>query len=78
MADEAPRLLDVRGLICPLPVLKARKALALLPHGARLIVLATDPRAPGDLAELCAAAGHRLVGESREADGVFRLEVERA
>ena len=41
-------LLDVRGLICPLPVLKANKALRGLPAGGRLVVLATDPASARD------------------------------
>jgi TusA-related sulfurtransferase len=71
-----PRTLDLRGLKCPLPVLKTRKQLAAMGSGARLQVLATDPRAPADMAELCAATGHRLL-EEREQDGVFTFLLER-
>ncbi len=70
------RRLDVRGLSCPLPVLKARKLLAGMAVGDRLEVLATDPKAPGDMAELCAAQGHRLLAsETRE--GAYRFLIER-
>ncbi|GBD45106.1 Sulfurtransferase TusA [bacterium HR40] len=69
--------LDARGLVCPLPVLKARKRLRELAPGTRLVVLATDPKAPSDFAHFCEASGHRLV-ENREQDGVFRLVIERA
>ena len=71
------RELDTRGLNCPLPVLKARKTLQGMAKDERLRVLATDPKAPGDLAELCAAAGHRLISSSEEA-GVFVVVVARA
>lgn len=71
------RLLDTRGLGCPLPVLKARKALAGMARGERLRVLATDPRSPVDFRELCEATGHRLV-DSDEAGEVFRFLIERA
>lgn len=74
--DRADRTLDLRGLNCPLPVLKARKALAEMPAGARLELLTTDPKAPVDLAELCAAAGHRLVSSEPTAEG-DRVVIER-
>ena len=54
-------LLDTRGLNCPLPVLKARKKLKTMTEGESLRVLASDPRAPDDFAELCAVQGHELV-----------------
>jgi tRNA 2-thiouridine synthesizing protein A len=47
-----PQLLDARGLLCPLPALKARRALAALPPGETLVVLATDPEAPVDVGAL--------------------------
>jgi tRNA 2-thiouridine synthesizing protein A len=56
--------IDARGLLCPLPVLKARKALAALAPGQVLRLLATDPAARIDLPHFCAEAGHELIGES--------------
>jgi tRNA 2-thiouridine synthesizing protein A len=47
-----PHLVDARGLRCPLPLVKARAALASLPASETLVVLATDPEAPIDLAAL--------------------------
>ena len=47
-----PRLVDARGLLCPLPALKARRALAALAPGEVLVVLATDPEAPVDVGAL--------------------------
>jgi tRNA 2-thiouridine synthesizing protein A len=61
------RLLDVRGLSCPLPLAKARAALAHMAPGDALVVLATDPEAPIDLAAMAADHGHRLEAE-REQD----------
>lgn len=69
--------LDAKGLLCPLPVLRARKALKALGPGDVLTVEATDPSAPKDFAAFCETTGNRLLS-STEADGVFRLEVERA
>ena len=53
--------LDARGLLCPLPVLRARKRLATLAPGAVLRVLADDPAALVDIPHFCAEAGHALL-----------------
>ena len=53
--------LDARGLRCPLPLLRARKALSGLRAGERLSVQVSDPGAPADFTAYCAQAGHRLV-----------------
>lgn len=47
-------VLDLRGLLCPLPLLRARAALPALGPGDELVVLATDPEAPIDLGALAA------------------------
>nr|WP_069305753.1 sulfurtransferase TusA family protein [Methylobrevis pamukkalensis] len=60
-AEAGHATLDARGLNCPLPVLKARKALAGLVPGARLVVVASDPMAVIDIPHLCTSEGHRLV-----------------
>lgn len=65
-------LLDVQGLTCPLPVLKANKALRGLPPGARLTVLATDPASVKDFSAFCQETGHALVSFA-EAEGVYRF-----
>ena len=58
-----PKLLDARGLACPLPAIKAKAALAALAPGETLIVLATDPEAPVDIGALAADAGHAFLAE---------------
>jgi tRNA 2-thiouridine synthesizing protein A len=65
--------LDVRGLRCPVPLLRARAALPSLPPGEALIVLATDPEAPIDLAAL--AADHGLAFSATETAGEWRMEL---
>ena len=65
--------LDARGLNCPLPLVKARAALAGLAPGDVLVVLATDPEAPIDLSALAADQGHALA-TAREG-GHWRLEL---
>ena len=64
--------LDLKGLLCPLPVLRANKALRKLPAGARVEVLATDPQAPKDFQAFCETAGHEFI-ESNEQDGTFTI-----
>lgn len=67
----ADRLLDVKGLKCPLPILKARKALGEVPAGGTLEVLTTDPGSVQDFAAFCRTTGHVLLEQS-ETEGVFR------
>jgi len=64
--------LDARGLKCPLPVLKARKAMKNVAAGGLLTVLSTDPGAPKDFEHFCEVTGHELV-ESSAADGVYKF-----
>jgi tRNA 2-thiouridine synthesizing protein A len=67
-------LLDARGLKCPLPVLRARKAMQGLVPGAVLHVLATDPGSVRDFQAFCEATGHALVEQSEEGGAYsFRL-----
>lgn len=61
--------LDLTGLKCPLPVLKARKALRDYDEGAEVQIRVTDPRAPGDFKALCDTVGHTLVSEMPDSDG---------
>ena len=66
-------VVDARGLACPLPAVEARRALAGVPPGAALVVLATDPEAPIDLAAWAAADGHGYEEHRREGFTEFRL-----
>ena len=67
---------DLRGLNCPLPVLKTRRRLADLPAGGLLWVETTDPLAGIDIPAFCAEGGHRLV-ESLSVAGGHRFLIER-
>ncbi|MGJ8623693.1 MAG: sulfurtransferase TusA family protein [Yoonia sp.] len=53
--------LDATGLLCPLPVLKARKRLQALASGQVLQVEADDPAAIIDVPHFCSEAGHTLL-----------------
>jgi tRNA 2-thiouridine synthesizing protein A len=71
-----PVILDATGLKCPLPVLKARKAMRDLPQGAVLRVIATDPGAPKDFEHFCRTTGHRLLA-TEEVSGRFAFDIEK-
>ena len=66
--------LDARNLKCPLPVLRARKAMKEVAAGGLLKVLATDPGAPQDFVHFCRATGHELV-ESTESGGIYNITI---
>ncbi|MEW6445178.1 MAG: sulfurtransferase TusA family protein [Pseudomonadota bacterium] len=63
---------DARGLPCPLPLLRAKQALAGLAGGEALRVLTTDRASPRDFAAYAEATGHRLECVE-ETDGVIRI-----
>jgi tRNA 2-thiouridine synthesizing protein A len=69
-------LLDVKGMNCPLPVLRAGRALRALAPGARLRVLATDRAAVADFQAFCRETGHAMLAWSEEA-GVFSFVIRR-
>ena len=59
--DDEITLVDASGLKCPLPVLKARKALQSLTGGDKLRVISTDPASPLDFKHFCNSKGHSLI-----------------
>lgn len=67
--------LDARGLLCPLPVLKARKRLQPLNAGDVLEVLADDPAAIVDIPHFCAEQGHALIAQTAEEAGATRYSI---
>jgi tRNA 2-thiouridine synthesizing protein A len=71
-----PVVIDVRGLKCPLPVLKAARRMAPHPAGTRFVVIATDPLAAIDVPHFCSENGHKLLANSREG-GELRFEIEK-
>lgn len=68
------KTIDTKGLNCPIPVLRTKKALAEIDKGAMLEVLATDPGSVADIAALCRAIGSTLI-EQTEAAGVYRFVI---
>ena len=73
MADHT---LDAKGLNCPLPILKARKALKDVAAGETLEILSTDPGSVADFEAFCRQTGNQLLESSNE-DSVFRFLIKR-
>ena len=65
---EANKELDTRGLNCPLPILKAKKALAEMESGQLLKVVATDPGSTRDFQAFARQTGNELVEQSSAGD----------
>ena len=74
MADQ---VLDTKGLNCPLPILRAKKALQSLEGGNTLEVLSTDPGSVADFAAFCRTTGNELL-EQNEADGIYTYLIRKA
>lgn len=69
-----PATLDTKGMNCPLPVLKAKKAMRAIAAGDTLAVLTTDPSAERDFVAYCRSSGNELV-ESRDDGGVTTIVI---
>ena len=70
-------ILDTKGFNCPIPVLKARRAMRGLEVGDELTLLATDPASMIDVPHFCNTTGHELIDSSEE-DGVFTYLIRKA
>ncbi|AAZ97207.1 conserved hypothetical protein [Thiobacillus denitrificans ATCC 25259] len=64
MSTTATQTLDARGMNCPLPILRTKKALASLAKGDTLAVTATDPGSLKDMQAFCKQTGNELVSSS--------------
>ncbi len=71
------RELDVRGLNCPLPILRAKKALAEMTAGTLLKVVATDPGSVRDFQAFCRQTGHELVSSTESEAKEFEFVIRR-
>jgi tRNA 2-thiouridine synthesizing protein A len=69
--------LDTKGLNCPLPILKAKKAIKGLAAGDTLKVMATDPGSVKDFEAFCRSTGNELM-ESSEDGGVYTFMIKKA
>ena len=70
VTDNSPQrqILDTSGLLCPLPVLKARKALAQIAPGQELSLITTDPVSVVDIPHMCRSDGHELVSQEQSGE----------
>ncbi len=68
MEQSIDRVLDTKGLNCPLPVLKLKKAMKQVPPGGVLQVLTTDPGAVADFEAFCRQTGNQLLDAKTEGD----------
>ena len=68
-AADAIVTLDLRGLKCPLPVLKTRRKMAELPSGSVIAVETTDPLSAIDIPHFCNEDGHTLLSQEKAAAG---------
>ncbi len=59
---KADEVLDCKGLSCPMPMLKTKKALQKLSSGQILEVLSTDPGSKNDIPSMCKKEGHEFLG----------------
>lgn len=76
MNQQSAEIYDLRGLNCPLPVLKTRKRLSGMQAGARIWIETTDPLAVIDVPAFCSENGHQLV-KTEPVEGGHRFLVEK-
>lgn len=74
--EEGMHLLDARGLLCPLPVIRTQDRLGKLAAGEKLKVLCTDPGTLQDIPSWCRVHGHRLLS-TNEAQREIELVIEK-
>ena len=75
--SSAPaRLVDCRGLTCPLPILRTTRAMREIEAGGQLTILVTDVNAPLEFTAFCEATGHRMIEKTVEKN-VFRITLEK-
>ncbi|MDR2688773.1 MAG: sulfurtransferase TusA family protein [Azoarcus sp.] len=73
---EFDREVDARGLSCPLPILRLKKALAELENGQIVRVLATDPASVKDFEAFTRQTGHELLRQEEKPDQVFEFFIQ--
>jgi tRNA 2-thiouridine synthesizing protein A len=74
MSSQIARTLDLKGLSCPLPIVKTAQGIKEVGSGEMIEALATDPGSVADFAAWCKSTGNELV-ESGEEGGVYRFVI---
>ena len=77
MSTNATQSLDARGMNCPLPILRTKKALTNLGTGETLAVISTDPGSVKDMQAFCKQTGNELISSSAN-QGEFEFLIRRA
>jgi tRNA 2-thiouridine synthesizing protein A len=73
---NSDKVLDARGLACPMPIVKTKKSIDQLESGQVLEIHATDKGAKNDLAAWARSTGHELLSDKEE-DGVFKFWIKK-
>ncbi len=76
MSLEAAKVLDAKGLACPMPIVRTKKAMDEVNSGEILEIHATDKGAKSDLAAWAKSGGHDLLDQSEE-NGVFKFWIKK-
>lgn len=77
MVDVTPDVtIDLKGLSCPMPILKIKKQLKDMSSGQVLLALGTDPGTKNDIGKTCGKEGHELLGIDEEG-GVFKFYIKK-
>ncbi len=77
MNTQATQHLDARGLNCPLPILRTKKALTAMGSGETLAITSTDPGSVKDMQAFCKQTGHELVA-SNSNQGEFEFFIRKS
>ena len=73
---KADVVLDLKGLCCPIPVIKTKKAIDVMLSGQVLVVISTDPKTKSDISILLGRLGHELL-QINEKGGVAEIYIEK-
>jgi tRNA 2-thiouridine synthesizing protein A len=75
--EMADKTLDAKGLNCPLPILRAKKALKTMETGQLLAIEATDPGSAKDFESFCNQTGNELISSSEDG-GIYHFEIKKS
>lgn len=74
---NSDKVLDAKGMACPMPIIKTKKSIAELESGQVLEIHATDKGAKNDLTAWARSTGHELLSDKEE-DGVFKFWIKKS
>jgi tRNA 2-thiouridine synthesizing protein A len=77
MSDKSKTVLDLKGLLCPMPVVKISLAMKTIPVGAIIEATASDPGVVADIPAWARSSGNELVSLDKVGDREFRFVVKR-